>query len=69
MSQSGADDESEDTTGNLAVYPDDPPTSGKWVETDDVIAEPTAEELEEGKRLGKEIDTEDDDSTGVDDDG
>jgi hypothetical protein len=61
------DDEDEDTTGNLTVFPDEPPSSGDWIEPDDVIAEPTEEELEEGRRLGEEIDVDDDDSTGVDD--
>jgi len=64
MSQSKDD---EDTTGNLTVFPDEQPTSGDWVDSDEVIAEPTEEELEEGRRLGEEIDPDDDDSTGVDD--
>ncbi len=63
------DDEDEDTTGNLTVFPDEPPTSGDWIEPDDVIAEPTEEELADGQHLGEEIDPDDDDSTGVDDDG
>jgi hypothetical protein len=60
-------DDDLDDPMNLAVYPDEPPTSGDWVDTDDVIAEPTEEELAEGQRLGEEIDPDDDDSTGVDD--
>jgi hypothetical protein len=70
MSQSPAGeaveaDDDEDTTGNLTVFPDEPPTSGDWVDNDAAIAEPTEEELEEGRRLGEEIDPDDDDSTGV----
>jgi hypothetical protein len=60
-------DEGSDDPLNLAVYPDEPPSSGEWVDPDDVIAEPTDEELEEGRRLGEEIDVDDDDSTGVED--
>jgi hypothetical protein len=71
MTQSHArgtiDDEDEDTTGNLTVFPDEPPSSGDWIEPDDLIAEPTAEEIAEGQKLGEEIDPDDDDSTGVDD--
>jgi hypothetical protein len=52
---------------NLVVYPDEPPQSGEWVDTDEVIAAPTEEELAEGQRLGEEIDPEDDDDTGVPD--
>jgi hypothetical protein len=55
----------EDVTGNLTVFPDEPPSSGEWVDIDEVIANPTEEEIEEGRRLGEEIDPEDDDSTGV----
>jgi hypothetical protein len=55
----------DDVTGNLTVFPDDPPTSGTWVDPDEVIANPTDEEVEEGRRLGEEIDPDDDDSTGV----
>ena len=59
------DDESDDPM-NLAVYPDEPPKSGEWVDSDDVISAPTEEELEEGRLLGETIDVDDDDSTGVD---
>jgi hypothetical protein len=61
------DDEDEDTTGNLTVFPDEPPSSGDWIEPDDLIAEPTEEELAAGQQLGEDIDPDDDDSTGVDD--
>jgi len=61
-------DEPPDETVNLTVYPDDPPTSGDWVDNDEVIAEPTEEELEEGRRLGEEIDVDDDEDAGVEDD-
>jgi hypothetical protein len=71
MTQSHArgtiDDEDEDTTGNLTVFPDEPPTTGTWVDNDQIIAEPTADELAAGQQLGADIDPDDDDSTGVDD--
>lgn len=66
MSQSPDEvEETEDVTANLTVYPDEPPKSGEWVDSDEVIAAPTEEELEEGRRLGEQIDPEDDDDTGV----
>ena len=58
-------DETDDTTLNLTVYPDSPPTSGEWVDTDEVLANPTEEELAEGKRLGETIDPDDDEDSGV----
>jgi hypothetical protein len=58
-------DDEIDKVGNLAVFPDEPPSSGDWVDVHDVLAEPTDEELAEGKRLGKAIDVDDDDDTGV----
>lgn len=56
-----------DETANLAVFPDDPPKSGEWVDTDDVVAEPTEDELEKGRQLGEEIDVDDEDDTGLED--
>lgn len=45
---------------------DTPPKSGEFVEPcDDILPNPTEEELEEGKRLGEEIDTDDDEDTGL----
>lgn len=60
-------DDVNDETGNLAVHPDDPPSSGHWVDIDEVMAAPTEEEMSHGQRLGEQIDVDDDDSTGVDD--
>jgi hypothetical protein len=59
-----ADDlaEMDDYTANLAVYPDEPPKSGEWVDTDDVFADITKEEMEAGRQLGEDIDVEDDES-------
>ena len=54
----------EDTTLNLTVYPDDPPKSGEWVDIDEVLASPTEEELEAGRRLGETIDPDDDEDAG-----
>lgn len=60
-----SDDEVDDATANLAVFPDAAPKSGQWVDNDDVLANPTEDEVEEGRRLAEEIDPDDDDSTGV----
>jgi len=66
MSQSyGEDDGGDDNTLNLTVFPDDPPSSGEWVDTDDALASLTDEEAEEGRRMGEEIDPDDDDDTGM----
>jgi hypothetical protein len=62
------DDVDDFNTLNLTVYPDDPPKSGEWVDTDDAIAEPTEEELAEGQRLGELIDVDDDEDSGADPD-
>jgi len=67
MSQTGDIKDSSDETANLAVYPDEGPSSGEWVDVDDVIANPTDQEVEEGNALGEGIDPDDDDDTGVDD--
>lgn len=58
------DDHSEvdDVTANLTVYPDDPPSSGEWVDIDEVMANPTEEELAEGRILGEMIDPDNDES-------
>lgn len=57
--------EDTDVTGNLAMFPDDPPRSGQWVDADDAIAEAAEEEFDEGQRLGEAIDPDDDDDTGL----
>lgn len=67
MADDSGEPEDIDEVGNLTVFPDEPPSSGEWVDTDDVLASLTDEEAEEGRRLGEEIDTEDDDDTGVED--
>ena len=43
---------------------DDQPSSGVWVDTDEVIHNPTDEEVAEGQRLGEAIDTDDDEDDG-----
>jgi hypothetical protein len=58
-------DDVDDETLNLTVYPDDPPSNDEWVDIDEVIANPTEEELAEGQRLGEEIDPDDDEDSGV----
>jgi hypothetical protein len=51
---------------NTVLPADDPPRSCAWVDSeDDVLAQPTEEELEAGKRLGESIDTDDDEDTGL----
>jgi hypothetical protein len=50
---------------NLVVYPDEPPKSGEWVDSEDALAEPTEEELEAGRLMGEQIEVENDDDTGV----
>lgn len=50
----------EDVTLNLAVFPDEPPSSGDWVDIDEVLSAPTEEEMEEGRILGEGIDPDDD---------
>jgi hypothetical protein len=49
------------STHDLELPPDEPPTSGDWVDTDDVVAHPTEEELEQGRELGQT--SEDDDGS------
>lgn len=56
------DDEiSDDNTLNLVVYPDEPPSSGVWVDVDEVIAHPTAQEVADGQMQGGVVDDGDDD--------
>lgn len=42
---------------------EDPPD--RWVDVHDVLANPTAEEVAEGDRLGRTIDVDDDDDNGL----
>jgi hypothetical protein len=53
--------EDEDEVGNLAVFPDDPPSSGEWVDVHDVLGGPTEQEMEDGRLLGESIDVDNDD--------
>lgn len=48
-----------------ALNPDEPP-HGAWVDTDVVIGGLTEHEAEEGRRLGEQIDTGNDDDAGGD---
>jgi hypothetical protein len=50
-----------DITRDLAVFPDDGPSSGEWVDIDDVMSAPTEEEMEVGRLMGEAIDVEDED--------
>lgn len=47
---------------NILLEPDEPPKSGVWIETCDVLAEPTREELARGYAEGVGTDTDDDES-------
>jgi hypothetical protein len=61
------DDVDDDSTLTAALFPDSAPSSGEWVDIDDVLANPTEDELEEGRILGEGIDPDDDeDGTEVD---
>lgn len=51
------------STIEVETDPDDPPSSGVWV--DSPTAEPTSEELAEGERQGREIDIDDDEDNGL----
>jgi hypothetical protein len=53
------------TDNVIELEPDEPPKSGKWVDVHDVLSNPTEEEIEEGLRMGREIDTEDDEDNGM----
>jgi hypothetical protein len=53
-------------TENTVLPADDPPKSGEWVDSeDDVLVQPTTEELDAGRRLGEAIDTGDDEDAGL----
>ena len=51
------------STIEVETDPDDPPSSGVWVESP--TASPTPEELAEGERQGREIDIDDDEDNGL----
>jgi len=65
MSQTVDNDEDDDATTNLTVFPDEQPRSGEWVDVHDVLENPTEGELEDGRRAGEEIDPDDDDDDGL----
>lgn len=44
---------------------DDPPSSGTWVDAEDILHNPTEEELREGNRMGQSIDLDDDEDNGL----
>jgi hypothetical protein len=44
-----------ETEAIIELDSDEQPKSGEWIDTDDVIENPTEEELEEGRRLGEEL--------------
>jgi hypothetical protein len=49
---------------NILLEADEPPKSGDWVDVCDVLANPTEEEVEQGRALGESIDPDDDDDAG-----
>lgn len=49
---------------NITLEPDEPPRDGVWVDTCDILTEPTDDELYDGLQLGMTIDPEDDDDAG-----
>jgi hypothetical protein len=49
-------DEEVEETANLTVFPDEPPSSGEWVDTDEVLASVTAQEMADGHMDGGTID-------------
>lgn len=50
---------------NILLEPDEPPSSGAWVETCDVLATVTPAEQHEGMVLGQDIDPDDDEDNGL----
>lgn len=49
----------------IETEPDDPPSSGVWVDPEEAIHNPTSEEWVEGMRLGQAIDVDDDEDNGM----
>lgn len=48
----------------VVCEPDDPPSSGEWVDSEDLIQNPTPEELAMGEVMGQAIDVDDDEDNG-----
>lgn len=44
---------------------DEPPSSGRWVDPEEFIHNPTAGELAEGEWMGRHIDIDDDEDNGL----
>jgi hypothetical protein len=55
------------TNSNRVLMPDEPPKSGKWVETCDVLPEISAEEMEQGETFGEELPDDDEEGPDLDD--
>jgi hypothetical protein len=53
------------TEVEIETEPEDPPRSGEWVDPEEFFEHPTDEELAEGERLGREIDIDDDEDSGL----
>lgn len=51
-------------TDEILLEADAPPKNGIWVDTCDVLANPTQQEIDLGNRLGIDIDSDDDNDTG-----
>jgi hypothetical protein len=49
----------------IELPPDEPPKNGVWVDVDEVIANPTEDEVDEGNRQGLTIDPDDDGDSGL----
>jgi hypothetical protein len=49
----------------VEIEPEDPPSSGKWVDHEEFFEDPTDDELAEGERLGHEIDVDNDEDNGL----
>jgi hypothetical protein len=47
------------------LEPDEPPSSGTWVDSHDVLGNLTQEEIDAGQRLNELIDLDDDDDNGL----
>lgn len=53
-------------SNRIILEADAPPKNGVWVDLcDDIIVNPTEEEIDEGNHLGETIDTNDDDDVGI----
>jgi hypothetical protein len=50
----------------IVTEADDPPSSGEWVDSEDIIHDPTPEELAAGKLMGELVDPDNDEDNGMD---